>query len=161
VSDQSKKTVRFDKLWTEPLLERLAVQISVRTASLESVGDPTNLPHPSHYAYDTMLPLAHASEIEPFGWVLFGAKYLNAPWAVQALRARVVSELADSAYSEEVARRVVMCYCTGEPMSARGLRRTLEIGRRESAWFCRVKDQQLSHFHAVESEYARLVRKFL
>lgn len=156
-----KNRVRNEHLWTNPLLEHLSSQISLNTVSFEYGGDPIKGLSPSRYAYDIMLPLAHAQNEEPFGWVLFWAKYLSAEWAIIRLHTHVVKELPDHARVAHLGRLVTLCYCTGARVSERKLRKVLDIGRGPHLKYHQANEWVLGNLYAIEENYARLVRRHL
>lgn len=158
---QSNKRVIITKFWTNSLLERISTQLSVRTSSLDQQGKPSKTLCPTHYNYDLMIPLVHASMEEPLGWVLFWAKYLHAAWAVEQLTERVTKELSKHTHVVTLSALVVSCYCTGDKFSGRKMRRYLDIGRNEQLVYRSAQDRLLSYFHVTEENYARLVKRWL
>ena len=161
VKRKRKKEVRIHQLWTDPLLERLSSRLSPGTSQIGLVGDPSKLSCPKHYSYDIMIPLVHASVEEPLGWVLFGAKYLDNGNMRQVLRGYVTRKLRVGDHKAALADLIVLCYCTGRPITARKLRRTLDLGRGSDRPYHQANERLLNNLHAIENNYSRLVRKYL
>lgn len=149
------------RLWTNTLLERLSVRLAVKTVQIGQVSFASRSGSPSHYAYDVMLPLAHASEEEPLGWVLFGAKYMHNETMIAVLRKHVVAELPGHKWIDMLADLVVVSYCTGRRISEREVRRTLHVGQGKHLQYHQANERILANLAAVEANYARLVKKYL
>lgn len=158
---KSNNHVVIGEVWCNSLLERLSGQLSTRTVSFEPKGEQYKLPCPAHYAYDLMIPLAHASKKEPLGWIIFGAKYMQDEDTLEALRTHVAAELPKHQYAVSLVDLVVDNFCYGVIISGRSLRRQLDLSRGAQSVYHAAMQRILSNLHIVEENYAREVKKFL
>jgi hypothetical protein len=158
---KSNNRVTIGDVWCNSLLERLSGQLSVRTVSFEPKGEQSKLACPAHYAFDLMIPLVHASKQEPLGWVIFGAKYLQDANTLEALRTYVDAQLLKYQYTVNLADLVVDNFCYGLIISARSLRRTLDVSRGTQSAYLTAMQGILSTLYAVEESYAREVKRYL
>lgn len=153
--------VMIGDVWCNSLLERLSGQLSTRTVSFEPKGEQSKLACPEHYAYDLMIPLAHAERTLPLGWIIFGAKYMHDANAMKQLLDNVAAAFGGQENADKYARIVVDHFCYGLLVSARSLRRTLNLTRGAESAFQSAMQGILSNLHAVEESYAREVKKYL
>ena len=153
--------VMIGEVWSNSLLERLSGQLSTRTVSFVPRGELSKKACPDHYAYDLMIPLAHAERIEPLGWIIFGAKYMNDELALKMLRSHVAEAFGGQGDSDEFADVVINNFCYGAVISGRRLRRALDLTRGTEIVVRNAMQRILSNLHAVEENYAREVRKLL
>jgi hypothetical protein len=158
---KSNNRVMIREVWCNSLLERLSGQLSTRTVSFEPKGEQSKLPCPAHYAFDLMIPLAHAGKQEPLGWIIFGAKYVHDEEMLEALRTHVAAELPEHQYTVSLVDLVVDNFCYGLIISGRSLRRTLDLSRGAQSAYHAAMEGILSNLHAVEENYAREVKRFL
>lgn len=158
---KSNNRVIIGEVWTNSLLERLSTQLSVRTSNLQPAGDTSKSACPAHYNYDLMIPLVHASEQEPLGWLLFGAKYLHDVECEMLLREHIARELPDHKFAVSLVDLVIDNYCFGLVISGRSLRRQLDIGRGVQHVYHVAMQKLLSRFHVIEENYARIVKRYL
>ena len=158
---RSNNQVMIGDVWCNSLLERISGQLSPRTVSFEPRGDSSKLSCPSHYAFDLMLPLAHAEKAEPLGWIIFGAKYMHDEHTLKQLQTHVAAALPEHQNTINLVDLVVDNFCYGLIISGRSLRRTLDLTRGAERAYYDAMQGILSNLHAVEESYAREVKRFL
>lgn len=160
-SAQRRPGVSSGKIREQPLLERLALRLTPHSCQLVHTGQAVRNIAPSHRNYDVVLALVHASQAEPLGWVLFAAKYLDAPWALQRLNTLLREELAGLPNLEKLAPLVARAWCDNAEFSGRALRRELGLGRQACEEHQQRIEKALNYLNALEENLAYYCKRAL
>jgi len=143
----------------EPLLCRMASKLALHGPSMEYRGVPAKGVAPTSGANDAMLAFSHAHRRSPVGWTIFEVKYLEDPSRQQKLINTVVADLPDTPHRRDLAALVCCCFCSGDQLSRRSLRRELGVDRVTAGQYYESARRSLYWLRTIEHEFARLVRR--